>query len=52
MRLGLPASDVLSKAADDEPPYILRSFADAFGYRLQKVTPFTAEVIRESERPR
>jgi hypothetical protein len=52
MRLGLPASDVLSKAADDEPPYILRSFADAFGYRLQKISPFTAEVIRESERPR
>ena len=25
MRLGSPAADVLSKAADDEPPYILRS---------------------------
>lgn len=52
MRLGSPAADELNKAADDEPPYILRSFADAFGYRLQKITPFTAEVIRESERPR
>jgi regulator of protease activity HflC (stomatin/prohibitin superfamily) len=52
MRLGSPMAETLNPSADDEPPYILRSFADAFGYRLEKVSPFTAEVIRESERPR
>jgi hypothetical protein len=52
MRLGSPLAEILDKDPDDAPPYILQSFADAFGYRLQKITPFTAEVIRESERPR
>jgi regulator of protease activity HflC (stomatin/prohibitin superfamily) len=52
MRLGSPLAEILDKDTDDAPPYILQSFADAFGYRLQKISPFTAEVIRESERPR
>jgi regulator of protease activity HflC (stomatin/prohibitin superfamily) len=37
----------------DEPPYILRSFADAFGYRLQpSVPPASASVVGPNERPR
>jgi regulator of protease activity HflC (stomatin/prohibitin superfamily) len=30
----------------NQPPYILRSFADAFGYRLQPVAPATSSVAR------
>lgn len=45
----LPGDD----AGPDAPPYILRSFADAFGYRLQpKTPPPAAAVIGPREQPR
>lgn len=45
----LPGDD----AGSDAPPYILRSFADAFGYRLQpKTPPPAAAVIGPREQPR
>ena len=37
----------------DAPPYILRSFADAFGYRLQpRTSPPSASITAPNERPR
>jgi regulator of protease activity HflC (stomatin/prohibitin superfamily) len=40
--------------SSDAPPYILRSFADAFGYRLQPIVPGAAASIEigPNERPR
>ena len=40
----MTSSEAISLWAQDEPgaeapPYILRSFADAFGYRLKPITP-------------
>jgi hypothetical protein len=52
MRLGVPPEEMFGNTAEDAPPYILRSFADAFGYRLQRIAPSTAEVIGPNERPR
>jgi regulator of protease activity HflC (stomatin/prohibitin superfamily) len=52
MRLGVPPAEMFGDTAEDAPPYILRSFADAFGYRLQRISPSTAEVIGPNERPR
>ncbi|HEX2841875.1 prohibitin family protein [Hyphomicrobium sp.] len=42
-------------AGSDTPPYILRSFANAFGYRLQPASPgasASADVVGPNERPR
>lgn len=39
----------------DAPPYILRSFADAFGYRLKPIAPpasASAEIVGPGEQPR
>jgi regulator of protease activity HflC (stomatin/prohibitin superfamily) len=48
------AAEILDEEAGGEvPPYILRSFADAFGYRLQPIAPpNSASVVAPANRPR
>ena len=51
-----PAANLDGEPGADAPPYILRSFADAFGYRLQPIAPGASvsaeEEIGPNETPR
>jgi hypothetical protein len=43
----------LNDTAPGDAPYMLRSFADAFGYRLERIAPATSEAaVGPNERPR
>jgi hypothetical protein len=47
------AAELVSESAADAPPQILRSFADAFGYRLQPIAPpNSASVVPPANQPR